>query len=78
MGSGKGLFVRKATRIGVNKTILEFKYYRYESLFGFLKILRHKLKIYTRIIKEKHILRRVIEQGDVSQGINLQKKLVQF
>lgn len=66
MGSGKGNFVRKATRVGVSKTLLEFKYRRHGSLFGLLKALRHRIKIFARPVFKRKALNSVITEGNFS------------
>ena len=57
MGSGKGAYLRKATVIGRNKTILEFKYYRIEFLYRLRQIISYKYKMVTKIMQTKLIKR---------------------
>ena len=50
MGSGKGKYLRKATVIGKNKTILEFRYYRVEFLYRLKQIISYKYKMVTKVM----------------------------
>lgn len=55
MGSGKGKYLRRATVIGKNKTVLEFKYYRAEFLYRLKQIISYKYKMVTRVLLTKTV-----------------------
>lgn len=76
MGSGKGNFVRRATRVGVNKTLLEFRNRRHSSLYGFIKSLKRRLKISARVVFQKRTLSKIVGSGNDVEISSLDLRLV--